>query len=543
MRVRPIALATALTLAFTFLLHPTVSLASIQTFESLRGISIIEGADGSGTPVTVIKAANAELRADIPCWEGINDPNCLGKELYAGAFLLPCSEQNSIGCTVEVYGISKTGEKLPAKFIRSVAVSPLSDFSQSIANRLPQGAGVGGIWQIPGLNHGGGSDFYAVQNRLAGWTQGNGVFNLDRAQFQISAFTTVSGDFKPSIIEVAAGKVAFSGREDIACVMQETGTCFKRSSLPPDYRFGMKVRVPRTLSGWFHGRISKPEFTITNTNSTAPGTFEYQIEANPVRVPIMSKIIPQSSWSKDFIDYAREQWPMSHAGDILQPGNNGKLALELSRRFLPMIQDKATGSDDFWLIKSLDSWRDGKTDETVDPRTRECAADPLKVSGVVTTNAMVYSQGPPVYNEKEQSLDYKVLSPHFDEAGKENFGTYDLLIDGKVARCIYGFSNAPVKAQIEVLSDTGEAKIATTVLAEKDPWIYLSANGFSFSQPTVRVRLSQEKPVVLPVEPPKVAVEPVAKPAPKKSIICVKGKVTKKVTSAKPKCPAGWKKK
>jgi hypothetical protein len=543
MRVRPIALATALTLAFTFLLHPTVSLASIQTFESLRGISIIEGADGSGTPVTVIKAANAELRADIPCWEGINDPNCLGKELYAGAFLLPCSEQNSIGCTVEVYAISKTGEKLPAKFIRSVAVSPLSDFSQSIANRLPQGAGVGGIWQIPGLNHGGGSDFYAVQNRLAGWTQGNGVFNLDRAQFQISAFTTVSGDFKPSIIEVAAGKVAFSGREDIACVMQETGTCFKRASLPPDYRFGMKVRVPRSLSGWFHGRISKPEFTITNTNSTAPGTFEYQIEANPVRVPIMSKIIPQSSWSKDFIDYAREQWPMSHAGDILQPGNNGKLALELSRRFLPMIQDKATGSDDFWLIKSLDSWRDGKTDETVDPRTRECAADPLKVSGVVTTNAMVYSQGPPVYNEKEQSLDYKVLSPHFDEAGKENFGTYDLLIDGKVARCIYGFSNAPVKAQIEVLSDTGEAKIATTVLAEKDPWIYLSANGFSFSQPTVRVRISQEKPVVLPVEPPKEAAKPVAKPAPKTSIICVKGKVTKKVTSVKPKCPAGWKKK
>ena len=156
---------------------------------------------------------------------------------------------------------------------------------------------------------------------------------------------------------------------------------------------------------------------------------------------------------------------------------------------------------------------------------------------------MVYSQGPPVYNEKEQSLDYKVLSPHYDEVGKENLGTYDLLIDGKVARCIYGFSNAPVKAQIEVLSDNGEAKIATTILAEKDPWIYLSANGFSFSQPTVRVRLSQEKPVVLPVEPPKVAVEPVAKPSPKKSIICVKGKVTKKVTATKPKCPAGWKKK
>jgi hypothetical protein len=45
------------------------------------------------------------------------------------------------------------------------------------------------------------------------------------------------------------------------------------------------------------------------------------------------------------------------------------------------------------------------------------------------------------------------------------------------------------------------------------------------------------------VEPPKEAAKPVAKPAPKASIICVKGKVTKKVTSVKPKCPAGWKKK
>ena len=542
MRLRPVTLATAITVVFSLLLQPTISNAAYIDFESLGGISIVEGADGSGTVVSLIKAKNDASGSETPCY-GISDPNCLGKELRAGVFLLPCSEQNSIGCTVDVYAISKTGEKLPAKFIRSVGVSPRTDFPQSIANRLPQGTGVGGIWQIPGLIHGGGSDLYAVQNRLAGWTQANGAFYLDSAQFQISAFTAVSGDFKNTVIEVVGGKVAFGESDTTFCLMQETGICYKRANLPPEYRFGMKVRVPTTLSGWFHGRISKPEFSITNTNSTAPGTFEYQIEANPVRVPVMTKLIPQSAWSKDFSDYAREQWPFSHSGNVLKPGNNGKLALELSRRFLPMIQDKATGSDDFWLIKSLDSWRDGKTDETVDPRTRECAADPLKVSGVVTTNAMVYSQGPPVYNEKEQSLDYKVLSPHYDEVGKENLGTYDLLIDGKVARCIYGFSNAPVKAQIEVLSDNGEAKIATTILAEKDPWIYLSANGFSFSQPTVRVRLSQEKPVVLPVEPPKVAVEPVAKPSPKKSIICVKGKVTKKVTATKPNCPAGWKKK
>ena len=547
-------LATVLILALAFFLHPTMSLASYQTFESLGGISVIEGADGSGTIVSLIKANNADSGTEIPCWEGINDPTCSGKSLRAGIFLLPCSEQNSIGCTVDVYAISKTGEKLPAKFIRSVGDSSLTDFPQSITNRLPQGTGIGGIWQIPGLNHGGGSDLYAVQNRLAGSTDRNlvgGVFNLNSAQFQISAFTTISGDFRTPLVDNSSGTIGFSGA-DSDCLMQEKGICFKRASMPPEYRFGMKVRVPNSLSGWFHGRISKPEFLITDSNAKAPGTFEYQIEADPVIVPIMTKLIPQSSWSKDFNDYAREQWPMSHSGIILRPGNNGKLAMELSRRFLPMIKDKATGSEDFWLIKTLDSWRDGKTDETVDPRTSQCAADALKVSGVVTTNAMVYSQGPPVYNEKEQSLDYKVLSPHFDEAGKENVGTYDLLIDGKVARCIYGFSSAPVKAQIEVVSDAGEVKVATTVLGERDPWIYLSANGFTFSQPTLRVRLSQDKPEPVkveettPVAAPNKEVKQAAKPivaSKKKAITCTKGKLIKKIVGASPKCPTGFKKK
>ncbi len=546
--------ATSLSFTLAFLVIPTVSLAAFPAFEEVRGISVIEGADGSGTIISLIKAER-KIGSDtyISCQE-VNDPNCVDKPLRAGVFLLPCSEQNVIGCTAEVYAISKTGEKLPAKFIRSVGNSSLTDFPQSIPNRLPQGVGIGGIWQIPGLNHGGGSDLYVVQNRLAGSTDlntGDRVFNFNSAQFQISAFTTMSGGFKTPSVDNSIGTVAYDGYQP-DCLMTESGICYKRANLPREYRFGMTVRLPNSLSGWFHGRISKPEFSITDTNAKVSGTFEYQIEADPVRVPIMTKLLPQTSWSKDFFDYVREQWPMSNSGGILVPGNNGKLALELSRRFLPMIQDKATGSEDFWLIKTLDSWSDGKISENVDPKTRQCAASALKVSGVVTTNAMVYSQGPPVYNEKEQSLDYKVLSPHFDEVSKENFGTYDLLIDGEVARCIYGFSNAPVKAQIEVLSDAGEAKVATTVLGERGPWIYLSANGFTFSQPTVRVRLSQEKPVETPqvqtynaVDPAVKQIEaaPVVKPAPKKSITCVKGKTVKKVTGTIPKCPKGWKKK
>jgi len=56
------------------------------------------------------------------------------------------------------------------------------------------------------------------------------------------------------------------------------------------------------------------------------------------------------------------------------------------------------------------------------------------------------------------------------------------------------------------------------------------------------VKLTQEavKPVVTPTPTPSAA--PIA--APKAlTITCVKGKITKKVTAAKPVCPAGYKKK
>jgi len=59
--------------------------------------------------------------------------------------------------------------------------------------------------------------------------------------------------------------------------------------------------------------------------------------------------------------------------------------------------------------------------------------------------------------------------------------------------------------------------------------LYLSANNFEFSSPTVQVKLSQD---VLKSVPTK---------ATPKKITCVKGKVSKVVTSAT--CPSGYKKK
>jgi hypothetical protein len=104
-----------------------------------------------------------------------------------------------------------------------------------------------------------------------------------------------------------------------------------------------------------------------------------------------------------------------------------------------------------------------------------------------------------------------------------------------LARCIYKFTAAPISATVSITSENGEANAATTVIIEKNGWLKLGAYGFTFSSPTVRVKLTQE--TVAPVVPVKPAT------VKKSSITCVKGKTSKKVTAVNPVCPKGYKKK
>jgi hypothetical protein len=154
---------------------------------------------------------------------------------------------------------------------------------------------------------------------------------------------------------------------------------------------------------------------------------------------------------------------------------------------------------------------------------------------------MIYSGGPPSFNTKEGTLEYKVGSPHLTSKGEVFKGTYDLQVSSEVARCLYKFTSAPIQASISIVNDSGENSIATTVVNEKNGWLRLAAYGFTFSTPTVKIKLSQEPEVVVtPTPTPTASIKPVAK---KVTITCIKGKTSKKVTAVKPKCPTGFKKK
>jgi hypothetical protein len=167
--------------------------------------------------------------------------------------------------------------------------------------------------------------------------------------------------------------------------------------------------------------------------------------------------------------------------------------MELMNAFLPAIGDKATKTASYWSYKALNSWNQ--------PAIQKCSDGTGELAGVVTTNALTYSSGPPTFDQDSGSLIYKVASPHFEANGDVARGSYDLALRADVARCMYGFSKAPIRAEISITSSDGSTQeIASEMLIEKDGWFYLSAKNFTFSSPTLKVKLMQDKPKEVVVE-------------------------------------------
>lgn len=451
--------------------------------------------------------------------------------IYAVSHLPPCDEIIKANCISSVYAINNN-EKIIGKFLKLVPESGVRDFPAIDKINLPQGKGQGGIWEISGIKHAGGNDRYFVTSAVHAWlTKPAGVkvtdqnFNITRMESVIGPVNEVSGSYSPqyaldSTNPARDGSVnggVGSGSDSRApdqdkCLVFGVGICQMPQDFSPDLRFGMTIILGQKLQGWFHGRIYRPLIDITNTGN---GGQIINIEAEPVKVPTIDVQTPTSQIGEELRNYLSQDKQFSEGSGYLMPGSSGQDAFDQARLWLPLINDKATTSQSIWTVRTLDFNQENNV--------QNCSANNAQLSGVVTTNSLVYSAGPPIYNKQSQTLDYKLISPHFNSDGSEAIGTYDLVLKSEVARCVYGFSNAPIQASISIVGSNGENKVATTVINERNGWLYLSANGFTYSSPMIKVKLSQAKNQ-------------------RYSITCSKGKTTKRVTGINPKCPAGFKK-
>ena len=505
---------------------------------------------------SVIYGRSTQVDLDWRICKTVTDDVCTAAtQLMIMQFFSLCEQPTDINCIEEVWAKDSTGTKIKGSYQGHFPAAGNTDFPAEPLMNLPASKGSSFIVKFPNATHAGKSDEYlvAVRNlnflfKGAGEKATNQKIGSQGLVAGITPFELVAGNYRRT--EILEGYGSNGGTrvtpDGVDCFATENGLCAAIKEFPKNYKFGMTLRLSQKLSGWFHGRITNP----TISTKLESGVYTASIEASPVRVASLDFLTPTSSLSQEIKDliFNGEEWGVSgdERGTRIVTGLEEDRAQTLLQLFTPHFEDKATRTSEYWTVKTLGDFRNDAV--------RRCTDGTGDLAGIVSTNALLYSAGPPTFNAEESSLDYKVSAPHYESNGDVASGTYDLLLRSDVARCIYGFTDAPIKASLEVVSSDGEVKVATTAINERNGWLTMSANGFGFSAPIVRAKLSQEKPqpVVTPTPTPTPSASSTAEATPttlplatkktKSAITCIKGVQKKKVAGVKPKCPKGWKK-
>ena len=469
--------------------------------------------------------------------DSFNDPDCAKSNVFSFlANLSECSVETATDCVSAVTAIKADGTEIAGKFTRRFPTQGDNDFVGSETLTVPSGKSPT-IWTFDGLTHQGGNEFFLTAQFV------NERFLLAKptpSQLRVAIYPVSekqvpnSGPTKLGV--VTAGKRTDGGYApsgffptEYVAVFDKTGLV--RWTFPADLRFRVDLKLKTAVAGWVTGRLVEPTVKIAASGSTQL----ISVEGAPSSIPIIDAWTKWADASQGLRDiYAsRPSSGTGYFGKFGDPWDQVSMQVPNSsagneyemKTFLEWLRvagDKASATYSTWSFRSLDA-----QEQT---QASECFSSTKRVTGIVSTNATKYIAGPPTFNKQTQTLDYKVASPHFNRKGDLNIGTYTLAMPSDVARCVYGFRDAPISATVSIVSANGEQQVATTNVTNKDGWLYLSAYGFTFSSPTVSVKLSQE--------PAPVVVKPAAK---KSTITCVKGKSSKKVTGTK--CPTGWKKK
>ncbi len=515
------------------------------TNEPSWGIAMVEdtGDQSPQSYLLSIKADQYETERgkvlSVKSCKNYTDAECPRDEFHTyAAALSACENTADDNCVLDVSAKKADGTKLAVEFVRNFPVENSFKYVGDSSVGLPDGDTTY-LVRIPGAPHAGG-DNYLISVVL----NGNKVpqaksFRTGTFNAQIYAVSIEKGNYEPSRpeIDLATYGSIYTKNRSGGCPIQCSATeNAVPHPLPLDVTFGLTVRLGAKVNGWLNGRVSNVESGISIDSA---GRQILQVSGKAVRVPVIFGWLEKAttpaklkafyeampvyelnggnpfgkcldpSKPADFVGAC----PSAFWSSVLRaPGKDAKSLEEVSL-WLPILKDKAVAAPTMWMISSIGQQFENNCTSTTD-----------RVSGIVTTNATGYIAGPPVFNKAEQTLDYKVLAPHYLADGSEFKGTYDLTIDTDFARCLYGFTKAPIGATVSVVSADGQSQVATVVISQKDKWIHLGAYGFGFSSPTLKVKFTQA-----------------AAPAKKSTITCVKGKTVKKVTAVAPKCPSGYK--
>lgn len=534
--------------------------AEVPTEDGWHGVNFDNTIKGWGLPSSILARLPGDwtINSNVAFCRTLEDGVCIkpGLILHVRALFDQCSSDADRDCIVSFGATKSDGTKLKGE-LKEVFASQ-SAFAGDPKQGIPDGAGAS-IWT---LKDGNTSQDYAlvagIELRVNGAAESRAAGNDSRISRvkMISALQPVELVNSPRYREVTqqvvdginTGNASSIGE----CFVVANGRCALNQAFDTSINFELTVRMSKGVPGWMVGRIQ--DFKLGSKTLPDEDGFEMTISGNPSKV---GAVIAWSKW-KDTTSEVRSLYAQGVDGYQWRPGKQvseellmqdgesrtiltlineaGERSIKHFNAWLPLISDKATAMRTRWNLQSVED-RSGQYNQ--------CSAGKGLV-GVINSNASVYSDGPPTFNKATGTLEYKVAAPHYTSDGTtKHIGSYDLTMRSDVARCLYGFSDAPITATVAIESDGGTNIISTESVSEKDGLIKLRASGFTFSSPTIKVRLSQAGTTPTPSATPTPSPTPTLKKptgSAAKKITCVKGKQSVKVSVTKGRCPAGFKK-
>lgn len=356
-------------------------------------------------------------------------------------------------------------------------------------------AGVASSWDFPTNPHRDGFSYLAIVQFQTSLINERSAFNSELG------FSELNGMIQPwSWTCVEYGTCDWLGS-------QIGGSSFV---LPEDIEFRMTIRtnfLSSRIGTWVVGRLEKPTVDFNSEKLTISG--------RPVVYPMgFSMLDSQEECLSKIETVMKKYFPRAPGFCSTTSGfmtnSNDEVALALFDALDgSVIQNSELGRWTFSNAKNSN-----KLDSCTDPKSFSFA----------TSNAMLYSVNPPVWDKQSGTLSYRIASTHLDRNGNVNKGSYSLAISKKKADCLWNFDTAKASATISITNSEGTQNIAVSSLRTSKDWIYFDASGFTFSAPEIKVKLIDNS----------------AKPS-TKLITCIKGNKSKKVSGVSPKCPVGFK--
>lgn len=525
------------TAADVFATDPSTIMQQSQPKSGARGVLFQENMDSlfplgfiryTDTPMT--SASGTKTSGSDYDWNlcsAWSDSNCKvkpGRIIDGFVVLGSCLNSQEIGCIENLAITHSDGKSETLKFVGS-ATSGIADIPQSQELGIPRSS-VRPVYEdsLGGL--------YVVRSTIkVNISEGNGY----KTQFSFNTdITRVSKVSKADIEKPKAARLPnnISGLGVVTvtptvaeCITIDEGICFKPLLANVEDAYTVNVRIPKGISGWINGRFTQPSIQIKSNNSQSQ---VITVSAKPAVLPIAGGWVKYADLPAQFM----EKWLDASAFFDKNPEASYFLVVSPSQgdrgftdyaTWAPYLKEKALATVTNWSFATNSSGGSS------------CLSGGDQITGVVSSNASVYSSNPPTWIPATSSLSYQVASPHFDENGKENLGTYTLAISTKAIQCLYGQSSLPPSATVSIGYGSEVVTVATVTMKSTADWFYFAANGFHYSNPVITVKFAGGgKAPTTTGNGQSVGGSKIQ--------WCAKGNAKKKVVAVNPVCPKGYKK-